>query len=491
VSPHTSQLLGLLRTRLRAGAVCTDADARAGFGSDLAHEGTPPIAVVAPSTLDELQSLVRTVGAAGVPFAPRGGGTSYSRGYLIDAGEWISIDTRRLDRVVEVNEQDGYVTVEAGCTWEKLLATLAPLALRPPAWGPYSGRHATVGATVAQNAAFYGSARHGTVADSVLGLAVVLPDGSMLDTGAAAHREHSTPFFRHWGPDLTGLFTSSCGAFGVHARVTLRLVPVPAATCLRGYHLSTPVDVARAMSGIARSAVAAECLCVGPLMQAGSAPAAAFNLSTVHEGDSQTLARASAERADEIVATSGGRRAGAGMLGDLRAPPFAAPGTLIGPAGRRWLPLHVIVPHSRHADTLQAIDDYLRVHTAALAERGFSWRCVSMLIGRSAVLIEPGFYWPDVPSPVTRSLLDERTLAGAVQTAQPALRAEVIRLRHDLMTHLVAAGGVNLQIGRDYPYSDRLARTSLAVLEALKEILDPRDLANRGVLGLRRARPPR
>jgi len=106
-----------------------------------------------------------------------------------------------------------YVTCEAGVTWKQLYEALSETGLRTPFWGTLSGIHATVGGGASQNCAFWGSGRYGAGADSIVGLEVVLADGTVLNTGAAA-QTNSDPFFRHYGPDLTGLFCGDTGAFG-------------------------------------------------------------------------------------------------------------------------------------------------------------------------------------------------------------------------------------------------------------------------------------
>ena len=98
--------------------------------------------------------------------------------------------------------------------------------MRTGYWGPLSGVNATIGGALSQNSAFFGSALHGTVADSVLGVTVVLANGEIVTTGSGA-RNGAAPFTRHGGPDLTGIFLGDNGAFGVKVAATLRLLPRP------------------------------------------------------------------------------------------------------------------------------------------------------------------------------------------------------------------------------------------------------------------------
>jgi len=79
----------------------------------------------------------------------RGGGASYTDGYLPRDDGQVLLDLSQLNRIVEINEQDAYVTVEAGVTWEALKRALDERDLRTPFWGPFSGLLATVGGSVA------------------------------------------------------------------------------------------------------------------------------------------------------------------------------------------------------------------------------------------------------------------------------------------------------------------------------------------------------
>lgn len=196
------------------------------FATDIFDSRARPLAMVAPASVDALQQVVRIAAAAGLPMLARGGGTSYTQGYLPDADGALLVDLRRLNAIVEINEDDAYVTVEAGVTWAALDQTLAARGWRTPFRGPFSGAVATVGGTMAQNGISHGTGAHGVSAASVTALDVVLADGSLLRTGAPLMS--ASPFQRHYGPDLTGLFLGDCGAFGLKARVSLPLLRVQA-----------------------------------------------------------------------------------------------------------------------------------------------------------------------------------------------------------------------------------------------------------------------
>ena len=119
-----------------------------------------------------------------------------------------------MNHILEINEEDMYVTVGVRMHfWKEPYEALSAKGLRTPYFGPLSGKYATIGGALSQNSLFMGSGVHHTVAESALGLRVVLANGDVLQTGSGAHR-HSNPFYRHFGPDVTGMFTADTGAYG-------------------------------------------------------------------------------------------------------------------------------------------------------------------------------------------------------------------------------------------------------------------------------------
>ena len=194
--------------------------------------------VVQPANAAELATCVACATAAGMAVVPRGGGMSYTRGYQPERGDSMLVDMRRMNRILEINTEDMYVTVEAGCTWKELYEALGDKGVRTPYFGPLSGMYATIGGAVSQNSLFLGSGIYNTVAESVLGLKVALADGSLLQTGSAA-QVNGQPFWRHFGPDLTGIFTADTGAFGIKAEVTLRLIEAPEVTLFMSFGFDT------------------------------------------------------------------------------------------------------------------------------------------------------------------------------------------------------------------------------------------------------------
>ena len=163
-----------------------------------------PDVVVLPANRDEVVAVVKLCREYGVPFVPRGAGTSLAGG-TVPVGGGVMITLTRMNRILEIDAGNMTLRVEAGTTWRQVHDALAPLGLRTPFWGPLSGLASTVGGALSQNSTFFGAGIHGPSPDSVLALSVVLADGSILRTDH--HRADGTfHAFRSYGPDLTGLF---------------------------------------------------------------------------------------------------------------------------------------------------------------------------------------------------------------------------------------------------------------------------------------------
>jgi len=518
-----AELIAALVAAVGAAHVAQDDAALAACGSDIFASARPPLALAAPGTVDELQALVRLAAAHALVLVPRGGGASYTGGYLADHPRALVVDLRRLQQVVELNEDDGFVTVEAGVTWAALDAALAPRGWRTPFRGPFSGSVATVGGAMAQHAISHGTGAHGMSADSVLSLDVVLADGSLLRTGSAALTGH--PFLRHAGPDLSGLFLGSCGALGIIARVTLPLRPRAPAFGGLSFGFESFAALHAGMRAAARVAVddthfALDAAMVGGALArprgladtwrlacrvAASAPhaaAAAVALARLAWAGDRALRRwpflahYGIEAGDAAELRARRRRLHAALRGHGHALPATVPTVVhsqpfermfhvLGPAGERWVPLHGLLPHAQVAACHAALQAWRLAHSAELARRGVWLGCLFECIGSGAFSLELCLYWPDGLNPYHAAVLSPAQLARRPAMADdPALRDWVAVQRRALIALLQAHGAVHMQIGRTYGHAQRLEASAAATLRSLKQVLDPASRMNPGVLGL-------
>lgn len=171
------------------------------------------VLVVQPDSVEKIQELVRFCGQYGVKITVQGGNTGLVGGAVAKGG--ILLNLGRLNAIREINLADQSITVEAGCVLQtvqdaaKKVGRLFPLSLA-------SEGSCQIGGNIACNAGGLNVLRYGTMRDLVLGLEVVLPDGSLLSHLQPLHKNTT-------GYDLKHLFIGSEGTLGVITAATLKL----------------------------------------------------------------------------------------------------------------------------------------------------------------------------------------------------------------------------------------------------------------------------
>ncbi|MFK8015441.1 MAG: FAD-binding oxidoreductase [Gammaproteobacteria bacterium] len=495
------------------------------YSRDVYNTLSPPLAVVRPDSVDQLQAIMRNCYEQKIFCTVRGGGASYTDGYLPDADGGLMIDLGRLNKIIEVNETDAYVTVESGTTWAQLKERLDPMGWRTPFWGPFSGLRASIGGALSQHTLSHGTGAYGISAESVLSLDVVTGDGSLLSTGSSS--TGAKPFTRYYGPDLTGLFTGDCGTLGVKARVTLPLLrkrPAHqtvsfafadfksmhtsmqriAAERLEDTHFA--LDGALSQGQIARQERSRELLSMA-LSILKSSPSyaqgvrqlvlSAFRAKKVissspymtHyivEGVNQMEANSRVQRLREINLELG-QEVPATVPAVVRGMPFAPFFNTLGPRGERWVPLHGILPHSAVNAFHQELNNYYGKHEAELKQLGIWHGKMFSAIGSSAFLYEIALYWPDEITSYHREVIPGDYLEQLpTYNANPDARERVERIKGDIIELLCQHGATNFQLGKAYPYLGRLSPEMQNLVRSLKQHLDPRGIASPGNLGLPR-----
>ncbi len=505
--------------------VVADPARRALHSQDIWSKSAETVAlVVSPASIEELSALMAAVTGRGFAVAPRGAGMSYTGGYLPSATPTVSLDMARMNRVLAIRHDDMTVTVEAGCSWSALNDALKPLGLRTPFWGPMSGLVSTIGGGLSQLNAMLGAGRYGTSSESLIALSVVLADGAVLRTGARG-ADGESPFYRHYGPDLAGLFCGDNGVFGVKAHITLRLIRAPQHEAYASFSFGTGQQLLAALAEIARDGVASESCGFDPgltkvRMARASLTSDVKTLGAV-VAQQKSLLKGLAEAAKVAMA---GRdfigaddyplhvicesRSAAGLADDLartrqiaqrfggaeientiakviRAVPFPPLNSILGPAGERWAPIHGVTALSQGPAVLDAIQ-------AAYAELAFEFEREGVSTGflfthmsTNAVILEPVFYWPDSCFDIHGVAIEPSLMARLpVQPDNPAATELVTRARKQVLAIFQSFGCGHFQIGRNYPYRESRDAASWALIEAVKAAVDPTGALNPGVLGL-------
>lgn len=525
-TPMTDQLIKQLQQIVGSENVLLKEDDRAFFSTDLSWRPTEvAAAVIQPKTIDQLSDAVGAATRSGVAIVPRGGGMSYTSGYTPEKPDSILIDMRQMNRVLEVNTDDMYVIVETGCTWKDLHEALAPHGVQTPYWGPLSGAYATVGGALSQNSLFHGSGTGGTAAETVVGLKVVLADGSVMTTGSWAHK-NSNPFWRHFGPDVTGLFTADTGAMGVKAVASLRLMKTPQHTGYLSYKFDTLEAMLSAQVKIARMGISSECYGFDPYYNGGfekqgitfeeglsvvgkiarkgglkglkqAAKVAMggkrilknvpYSLHMTLDGHTERVAAEHTDIAADICASEGGLEMANSIPTVFRGAPFGGVRTiLLGSDGEIWIPVHGYFPLSRAISAAQATEKFLEERRPLMDKWGIKTSYLTCFSGPEFV-IEPSFYWHDELGEFRLSLIEpEFAEKWKSIPADLEKRKVALQLRDELRDLFDELGGLHLQIGKYYPYKDIMNNEALPrVMEGVKTALDPERLMNPGALGLR------
>ncbi len=264
-----------------------DPASRVLYSTDASLYQIEPIGVVIPRDEAEIVAVIDVCARHGAPVLPRGGGTSLA-GQTV--GHAVVLDTsRHLNRVLELNREEGWIRCQPGLVLDHLNAAARPagLMLGPD---PASGSRATVGGTVGNNGTGAHSILYGMIADNVLAVRAVLNDGSVatfddrFDATAATQGARASAiaagldsildtwgddirrdFPRHWrrasgynldrllnaaAPNPAQLIAGSEGTLAFMTEVTLRLVPRPPGAVLGIVHFDDLVAAAEATPAI-------------------------------------------------------------------------------------------------------------------------------------------------------------------------------------------------------------------------------------------------
>lgn len=211
--------LSALEAALAPGQVHRDDATRTRHSHDDA-EWAPyevPLAVVTARSTEDVAATLRWADAAGVRVVPRGAGTGLSGGANAVARS-IVLSLAEMDAVLEVDVDERYAVVQPGVLNDALRAAVAEHGLWYPP-DPASSAISTIGGNVATNAGGICCVKYGVTRDYVLGLTVVLADGSVVELGRRTAKGVA-------GYDLVGLMVGSEGTLGVVTSVTVKLLPL-------------------------------------------------------------------------------------------------------------------------------------------------------------------------------------------------------------------------------------------------------------------------
>ena len=179
-----------------------------------------PEVVVLPDSTGQISQILKLANADRIPVTPRGGGTNVSGGSVPIQGGIVLVTTR-MNKIIEINRDNLNAVVEPGVVLQDFQAALAKVGLFFPP-DPQSFAGCTMGGVIAENSGGPSCLKYGVTKQYVLGLEVVLANGTIMKLGGLTPKNRT-------GYELAMLFTGSEGTLGVITRITLRLLPAPPA----------------------------------------------------------------------------------------------------------------------------------------------------------------------------------------------------------------------------------------------------------------------
>ncbi len=224
--PPQRALLDAIRAVVGERGLLTDPADTSSYTEDWRrlYRGSTP-GVIRPGSTEELARVVRLCAAARAPIVPQGGNTSMVGGATpAEDGSEFVLSLSRMTRIRDIDPIDQTLTIEAGVTLKAAQNAAADAGCLLPLSISSEGS-AQIGGILATNAGGNNTVRYGNARDLVLGLEVVLPDGSVWN-GLRRLRKDNT------GYCLRQLFVGSEGTLGIITAAVLKLVPRPRETCV-------------------------------------------------------------------------------------------------------------------------------------------------------------------------------------------------------------------------------------------------------------------
>ena len=216
----TDSLIEQLRAVCGRDNIITQPDELICYSYDGTKQMGRPEVAVRPGSSHEVAAVLHLAHERMVPVYPRGAATGLTGGCIPIFGG-IVIDTGRMNRILEIDDDNLVAVVEPGVVTGEFQRIVEERGLFYPP-DPASSEYCTIGGNVAEGAGGVRCIKYGVTRDYVLGLEVALADGSLIRTGGRALKNVT-------GYDFTRLLVGSEGTLGIITQITLRLVPRPEA----------------------------------------------------------------------------------------------------------------------------------------------------------------------------------------------------------------------------------------------------------------------
>ncbi len=235
------KLLQSLADSLAPGEVVFDDATLKAHAGDKWFASHMPEAVALPKSTASVSAILAYANRHGIPVTPRGAGHGYVGGCVPLHGG-IALSLRQMDRIVDISRDDFVAVVQPGVITAKLQEAVEKKGLYYPP-DPASRAECSIGGNIATNAGGPRCLKYGVTRDYVLGLEVVLNDGTVTRLGSRTHKNKT-------GFDLHRIFVGSEGLLGVVTEATLKLIPLPPFRACLGVGFSGMPTAIRALRAV-------------------------------------------------------------------------------------------------------------------------------------------------------------------------------------------------------------------------------------------------
>jgi glycolate oxidase len=211
------EILNKLTSIVGESYIFTDIETRNHYGHDETEDYVfPPNVVLKPANTKEISEILKVANEYKIPTTPIGARTGLSGGAL-SIYQGIGLSMERLNKIIEIDEQNLQVTVEPAVITQVLREAVAEKGLFYPV-DPSSQGSCWIGGNVAENSGGARAVKYGVTKDYVINIEVVLPNGEIIWTGANTLKNST-------GYNLTQLMVGSEGTLGVITKIVLKLLP--------------------------------------------------------------------------------------------------------------------------------------------------------------------------------------------------------------------------------------------------------------------------
>ena len=243
----SSEIVDLIRNEIGKINLIIDPEHLKNFGTDQSiAKGVEPQLVVLPEDTEMVSKIMKICYDFEIPITARSAGTGLVGGAIPTHGG-IVMDLKKMNKIVFLDEANFQITVEPAIITEELQNFVKTRGLYYPP-DPSSRGSSFIGGNVATNAGGPRAVKYGVVREYVLNLEVVLPDGSVIWTGANTLKNST-------GYSITQLMIGSEGTLGIITKIVLKLIPHPTHDLLLLVPFYSVKEATKAVSTIFKSGI--------------------------------------------------------------------------------------------------------------------------------------------------------------------------------------------------------------------------------------------